>query len=364
MRITEIGTVKNNFESEKNPFEIKKHESRIIIKEEFLEGLYRIEEYEFIDIVFAFNRSESFELKATTLRGNYKGVFSTRKPDRPSSIGITTVKLLKAEGNELTVIGLDALNNTPVLDIKPVDFSMVEDKLDNIRIEELRNNPRREVVNDILRDDPETLLIKAAALHGHYCPGVALGIMAAVKAMKIIRDNSDGLEDLLAITETNNCFSDGIQFVTGCTFGNNALIFKDLGKTAFTLTRRDGKGIRISTKAEAKEYMRLVHPAFSESYRKVVKEKDHSKEEIEKFKASGRIRAFATLEFEFDKLFAIEEIKVDIPDYAPSHESVICESCGESTMSTRVENKKCFSCQTKSFNQLDGHGIHLNKNNQ
>ena len=119
MRITEIGIIKNNFETEKNPFEIKKHESQIIIKDEFLEGLYRIEEYEFIDIIFVFDRSDSFDLKATTLRGNYKGVFSTRKPDRPSSVGITTVKLLEKKGNTLRIIGLDALNNSPVIDIKP-----------------------------------------------------------------------------------------------------------------------------------------------------------------------------------------------------------------------------------------------------
>ncbi|MCL4502615.1 MAG: FmdE family protein [Deltaproteobacteria bacterium] len=40
---------------------------------------------------------------------------------------------------------------------------------------------------------------------------------------------------MVAIVECNNCFTDGIQAVTGCTFGNNALIFQDLGKTAVTV---------------------------------------------------------------------------------------------------------------------------------
>jgi formylmethanofuran dehydrogenase subunit E len=357
MRITEIGIVKNNFDTEKNPFEIKKYESQIIIKDEFLEGLYRIEEYEFIDIIFAFNRSNSFNLKATTLRGNYKGVFSTRKPDRPSSIAVTTVRLIEKKDNILRVMGLDALNNSPVIDIKPLDFSILENQFDNIRLEELKNNPRREIVNDILKNDLQNLLIKAAAAHGHYCPGLALGVMAAVKAMKIIRNNSDGLEDLLAITETNNCFSDGIQFVTGCTFGNNALIFKDIGKTAFTLSRRDGKGIRISSRADAKEYMHQAHPAFSENYEKVVKEQDHSKKEIIKFKESGKLRAFATIELEFDKLFSIEEVEINIPDYAPSLESVLCKICGESIMGSRINNATCLTCSKNAYYQLDGHGI-------
>ncbi len=357
MRITEIGIIKNNFESEKNPHEIKKHESRIIIKDEFLEGLDRIEEYEFIDIIFEFDRSTSYEMTATTLRGNVKGLFATRKPHRPSSIAVTTVKLIERKDNILRVIGLDALNNTPVLDIKPIDFSMVEDQMDKIRIDELKNNPRRELINDILRNDLETLMMKTAAMHGHYCPGVALGIMAATKAMQLMRETGDGMEDLLAITETNNCFSDGIQYITGCSFGNNALIFRDFGKTAFTLTRRDGKGIRISSRADAKEYMRKTKPLFSDSFTTVVKNQDHSEKEILKFKQQGRDRAFATLSLDFEKLFTIEEVDTSIPEYAPSHESVICKKCGESTMSTRMVEGLCLACANKKFGELNGHGI-------
>ncbi|PKP34879.1 MAG: hypothetical protein CVU00_04840 [Bacteroidetes bacterium HGW-Bacteroidetes-17] len=357
MRITEIGIVKNNFETENNPHEIKKHESRIIIKDEFLEGLDLIEEYEFIDIVFDFDRSASYEMTATTLRGNVKGLFATRKPDRPSSIAVTTVKLLERDENLLRVIGLDALNNTPVLDIKPVDFSMVEDKMDKIRLDELKNNPRREIVNDILRNDLETLMIKTAALHGHYCPGVALGVMAGTKAMRLMRETGDGMEDLLAITETNNCFSDGVQFVTGCSFGNNALIFKDLGKTAFTLTKRDGKGIRITVRADAKEYMHQAHPLFTESFQKVVKGQDHSKDELLKFKKHGRDRAFATLGLDFDKLFKIENVEVSVPAYAPSHENIICRKCGESTMSTRTAGDLCLLCSGEKHAELNGAGI-------
>lgn len=361
MRITEIGIVKNNFETENNPHEIKKHESLIILKNDFLDGLYRINEYEFIDIIFDFNKSTNYKMTATTLRGNEKGLFGTRKADRPSSIAVTTVKLLEVVGNTLRVIGLDALNNTPVLDIKPIDFSIVENKLNKVLIDELKNNPRREIVNDILRNDLDTLMIKAAAIHGHYCPGLAMGIMAATKAMRMMRETGDGMEDLLAITETNNCFSDGVQFVTGCTFGNNALIFKDWGKTAFTLSKRNGNGIRISSRADGKEYMRTAHPLFSESFKKVVKNQNHSKEEVLKFKQFGRDRGFATLQMDFDKLFKIEKSKVAIPDYAPSHESVICKKCGESIMSTRIINNECFPCSGHKYDELNGHGINYCK---
>ncbi len=363
MRITEIGIVKNNFDSENNPHTIKKYESQIIIKNEFLEGLFRIEDYEYIDIIFHFDRSTSYDMRAITLRGNKKGLFATRKPDRPSAIAVTTVKLLERKGNTLRVMGLDALNNTPVLDIKPIDFSIIEDEMDNIRKDELLNNPRREIVNDILRNDTKTLMIKAAALHGHYCPGLAMGIMAATKAMMMIRETGDGMEDLLAITETNNCFSDGIQFVTGCSFGNNALIFKDLGKTAFTITKRNGKGIRIASLATAKEYMKQASPLFSESYKKVVGEQDHSEEELVKFKKRGIEKAFATLKLDFDKLFKIEKVQVEIPEYAPSHGSIICQGCGESIMETRVQQNQCLNCSGGEYNELTGHGINCNRKN-
>lgn len=55
-----------------------------------------------------------------------------------------------------------------------------------------------------------------------------------------------GMEEVIAIVETNNCFSDGVQIVTGCSFGNNALIYKDVGKTAVTVAKRDGSAIRIA----------------------------------------------------------------------------------------------------------------------
>jgi len=56
------------------------------------------------------------------------GVFATRTNLRPNPIGLTLVELLKAEGNTLTVKGLDAFDGTPVLDVKPYDFwDMISD---------------------------------------------------------------------------------------------------------------------------------------------------------------------------------------------------------------------------------------------
>jgi len=99
---------------------MKESVSTIEVKEEYADALFRIEKYNELNVLFYFDRSEGYELRTVTRSGEVRGVFACCTPRRPSMIGLTTVKLLGVDGNVLTVTGLDALNNTPVLDIKPV----------------------------------------------------------------------------------------------------------------------------------------------------------------------------------------------------------------------------------------------------
>ena len=98
--------------------------SDIYVNEELAEALDGIEAFAYIIIIYWLHLSDpdNVPLKVHP-RGNperpLRGVFATRSPNRPNRIGITTVKLLKHEGNRLTVTGLDAIDGTPVLDIKP-----------------------------------------------------------------------------------------------------------------------------------------------------------------------------------------------------------------------------------------------------
>jgi tRNA (Thr-GGU) A37 N-methylase len=57
--------------------------------------------------------------KLVEINGEFTGVFASCSPRRPGAIGVTTVRLLRRDGNELRVRGLDALDGTPVLDLKP-----------------------------------------------------------------------------------------------------------------------------------------------------------------------------------------------------------------------------------------------------
>ena len=361
IKIPYIGKVKSKFSEPADPAVMRDNDSEITVFKEYAEGLFKTELSGYLEIYFHFNRAEPYELKTYTHTGDYKGVFATRSPRRPSQIGSTIVKLIERKNNILKVKGLDALDGTPVIDIKPLHIAMTAEELEDSEVLVRKMNPRKLIISNIWAGKTDRLLLDAAQIHGHYCTGLAMGVMMATRAMQIIRSNSDGLEDILAIVETNNCVSDGIQFVTGCTFGNNALIFKDFGKTAFTLTKRNGKGIRISTRPDGKDYMRKAHPLFSASYKKVIADHNHSDDEIIRFKKFGIEKAFATLTLDFDKLFKIEDIDVEIPAYAPSHESIVCDSCGESVMSTRIVEKHgkqlCIPCAGKRGEMLTGNGI-------
>jgi formylmethanofuran dehydrogenase subunit E len=80
--------------------------------------------------------------------------------------------------------------------------------------------------------------------HGHWCPGLAIGIRAAEWALKEMGKAPD--EEIVAVVETDMCGVDAIQYLTGCTFGKGNLIHKDYGKKAFTFyRRRDGKAVRL-----------------------------------------------------------------------------------------------------------------------
>lgn len=363
IKITPVGIVQNSFNEPVSHHDIKKLQSIIVIDEKYAEALLNIEDCDFIDIVFYFHKSETGSLSGQIHSGKTRGVFASRSPRRPNSLGITTVKLIKREGNKLYVLGLDAINNTPIVDIKCCDTSILEmhNGANDVHTSVLKSDPRIEINNLIAQNNQEQLLLRAGQLHGHFCPGLAMGVMAATFAMNELKANSDGMEDLLAITETNNCFSDGVQFVTGCSFGNNSLIYEDLGKTAFTLTTRDGEGIRICSKHESQDIIRNRFPAFNEYYQKVVVEQNHQPENITKFKKVALERAFETLQLGFDKLFSVQEVKSKIPLYAKIHDSVVCARCHESVMKSRtreIDNEYlCYKCDNANIYILDGNGI-------
>ena len=98
---------------------------------EFEPGLADIDGFSHLFILWQFDRAKGFDLIAhpPTDQGRPHGVFATRSPRRPNAIGLTVVELLHREGSALRVRGVDMLDGTPVLDIKPYLSSIPTEKL-------------------------------------------------------------------------------------------------------------------------------------------------------------------------------------------------------------------------------------------
>jgi len=87
---------------------------------EFAEGLKDIEGFSHLILLYRFDRAGEVELvRPTFLDDVPHGIFATRHPCRPNGIGLTVVRLLGREENVLTVSGIDVLDKTPLIDIKP-----------------------------------------------------------------------------------------------------------------------------------------------------------------------------------------------------------------------------------------------------
>ena len=87
---------------------------------EFEPGLTDIEGFSHLFLLWAFDRSDGFDLLASPPSDNRShGVFATRSPRRPNPIALTVLELLRRDGCRLEVRGVDMLDGTPILDIKP-----------------------------------------------------------------------------------------------------------------------------------------------------------------------------------------------------------------------------------------------------
>ena len=117
-----IGTIRNEFFEPAPLVQMRATESQIILNPNLAEGLHGLEPGQKLLVIFHFHRSEGYDLQQHP-RGDQnrpkRGVFALRSPRRPNPIGITVVELVSMDGNVLRVRGLDAIDGTPVLDLKP-----------------------------------------------------------------------------------------------------------------------------------------------------------------------------------------------------------------------------------------------------
>jgi len=118
-----IGVIRSPFTDRREP-PIQPSRSRSVgrveVFPEFAEGLHDLEGFSHLILVYVFHHSEEYSLMVKPfLDDRLRGLFATRHPSRPNPIGLSVVSLLRADGTVLEIEGVDVLDGTPLLDIKP-----------------------------------------------------------------------------------------------------------------------------------------------------------------------------------------------------------------------------------------------------
>lgn len=163
---------------------------------------------------------------------------------------------------------------------------------------------------------------KAAAFHGHKCPGLAIGFKTVEALMAHIPTGAASDEQIVCITENDTCAVDAVQALLSCTIGKGNLIYRPLGKMAFSFYFR-----------ESGQSIRLYFKGFD-----VTNNKEVSREEaIEKI-----------LNAPVDELFNFGKTTFELPERARIFNSVTCSVCGEKAREDKIRlqngNMVCLGC--------------------
>ncbi len=187
------------------------------------------------------------------------------------------------------------------------------------------------------------LIEKTTQFHGHWCPGLAIGIRASEWALQEMGKSAD--EEVVAVVETDMCGVDAIQYMTGCTFGKGNLIHKDYGKNAFTFYfRQSGKAMRLVLRpniyGDAGPLLRKLHQKM---------EAEGLSEEEEKTRKGTRDAiSRRIMELDLAEVFELKAPVSPLPKKARIFASLTCERCGEPVMETRTrrfsDQVLCIPC--------------------
>jgi len=177
------------------------------------------------------------------------------------------------------------------------------------------------------------LIEQTTRFHGHWCPGLAIGIRAAEWALQEVGRASD--EEIVAVVETDMCGVDAVQFITGCTFGKGNLIHKDYGKNAFTFyRRRDNKAARLV----ARPGIYGDAGATLAKFNRKMAEQGLSEEEQKTWTETRAAVSKKVMEADLNDLFEIKPPSAPMPKPARILSPMVCETCGETVMETRTRH--------------------------
>jgi formylmethanofuran dehydrogenase subunit E len=171
--------------------------------------------------------------------------------------------------------------------------------------------------------EAKELMEKAVRFHGHICPGLTIGVLAAKYVLDHGYEYSPN-EELVAVVENDNCSVDALQVILGTTFGKGNLIHQDYGKINYTFyDRRIKKGLRLSIKSSDPGDKKLT------------------RDEKIQFLLNSKP----------EDIFHVYNVEFNPPGPAQIEESIPCEICGEHTISSRImtynNSEMCIPCYKK-----------------
>ena len=118
-----IGIIHSPFtDKDKTPIQASRSQSlgQVEVFPDYVEGLQDLDGFSHIILLYVWHEAQGYDLLVKPLLDNQvRGLFATRYPRRPNQIGISVVRLRSIHGNMLEIEGVDMLDNTPLLDIKP-----------------------------------------------------------------------------------------------------------------------------------------------------------------------------------------------------------------------------------------------------
>ena len=169
-------------------------------------------------------------------------------------------------------------------------------------------------------DKNKVLWEKAAAFHGHVCPGLTIGYRAALYAIDLLELSFSDDEQVVCISENDACGCDAIQVILGCSVGKGNLLFHMRGKSAYSFyNRKTGKSVRLVLKPKTRNMTR--------------------EESFDYYHSCSN-----------EEMFEVKETTIQLPERARLFDSYVCDCCGESTGANWIrlagEKKLCLDCYT------------------
>lgn len=200
--------------------------------------------------------------------------------------------------------------------------------------------------------EPREFLKAAQLLHGHRCPAMPMGLRAGAAAMNALAVPRAKEKELVAVLELgddhcSHCFGDGVQMITGCTFGKGNILKTGYGKFGLTLIdRATGRAVRVVPRAEAQAGMKKTK--FFQEYRMKGVPPSRVPEQV----VEPLIEQVMTAPQEQLLLVGAEQ-QVAVDKKGESFATRPCDACGEMVVEKYLrvvgDRRVCIPCQEKAL---------------